>query len=242
MDCGHSASGAAITVRQIRGRTIAHYLIDLLVSVSLVVIAGWAVQAIAGDTYLHATLDTQSQLYRALSRFTPANLLHSYGATIQSMTQDLNPDSTADDGLTLVGGKIFAAIGGALIGICLAAPTTLFELYRQTDGAAGWIVLSGFGITIAAVLGWLLASRVSLWRVLLAAAISPLAVSVVFLALQSAMVLLYDAFFWLAWLAPYAIACPVVCALYWVAFPGADRGATAALAHAIGRVLESPRR
>lgn len=92
------------------------------------------------------------------------------------------------------------------------------------------------------VFALLLASRPSLPRLLLVSALSPIAVSVVFLALQGFMVLMLDAFVWFTALAPYAVACPVICTLYWVVFPNADRGATVMLLRAAGRALELPRR
>ena len=53
------------------------------------------------------------------------------------------------------------------------------------------------------------------------------------MALQGFMVLMLDAFFWFTTLAPYTVACPVLCTLYWVAFPNAERGATATVANAV---------
>jgi hypothetical protein len=52
------------------------------------------------------------------------------------------------------------------------------------------------------------------------------------------MVLMLSAFFWLTTLAPYAVACPVLCTLYWVAMPNAERGAVASVAHLVLRMLE----
>jgi hypothetical protein len=64
----------------------------------------------------------------------------------------------------------------------------------------------------------------------------------VFLVLQGFMVLLPEAFFWFTSLAPYTVACPVICTLYWIAFPNADRGATQSAARAIGAALDRWRR
>jgi len=96
-------------------------------------------------------------------------------------------------------------------------------------------------MAIGTVFTALLAGRRSVWRLLLAIAVTPLAISVLFMILQAFMVLMLDAFFWLTWLAPYTVACPVLCTLYWVAFPHTARGAAATLVRAIGRVLEPQR-
>jgi hypothetical protein len=131
-------------------------------------------------------------------------------------------------------------MGWLLLNICLAAPRMLLELYRQTSGIAAWIVLAGFTAGISAVFAWLLSGRFALWRLLLASAAGPLVVSLVFLVLQGFMVLMLGTLYWLTVLAPYAVACPVLCILYWVVFPHADHGATSAVARAIGHLVHGP--
>jgi hypothetical protein len=127
------------------------------------------------------------------------------------------------------------------LNLILAVPLTLAELYQETSGLAGWIVLIGFGMVAAILFAALVYARTSPWRLLRAMALVPLAVSLVFMALQGFMVLMLDAFFWFTTLAPYTVACPVLCTLYWAVRPNADRGITASLAHAVMRVLESGR-
>jgi hypothetical protein len=233
-------AGAAIAVpRRTTGRRLlAHYVTDLLVSVGLVLAFGWFVQTSASDLYLREALITQNEVYVAISRFTPQNLLASYVSTIVHMTRSVIFGISPADGLTSAVTQAFAAIGWLLLDIARAAPNTLIELYQRTSGVAAQIVLAGFGMAIGTVFAWLLAAKVSLWRLMLASALSPIAVSMVFLVLQGFMVLMLDAFFWCTWLAPYAVACPVLCTLYWVAFPNADRGATLSVARAISRMLE----
>ncbi len=221
---------------------MAQYLIDLAVSVSVVLAVGWFFQTSASDLYLRQALVTQNEVYVALSRFTPANLLTSYGMTIYHMTRSLIFGFDPADGFLGATIQAFVTIGQILLDIGLAAPGTMLDLYHQTSGLAAQIVLAGFATTIGGVFALLLASKPSLPRLLLVAALSPIAVSVVFLALQGFMVLMLDAFVWFTAFAPYAVACPVVCTLYWVIFPNADRGATVVLLRAIGRVFELSRR
>jgi hypothetical protein len=59
---------------------------------------------------------------------------------------------------------------------------------------------------------------------------------VLFTMLQAFMVLMLSGFFRLTALAPYAIACPVLCAIYWIIFPNVDSGATSMVLRAIARV------
>jgi hypothetical protein len=231
-------AGVAVRHRPVGGRTVLHFLTDLAVSVSFVLACGWLFQASAGDAYLREALVTQNEVYVAISRFTAQNLFVSYLATIDHMTRDLIYGFNPADGLTPAVGQALATVGRLVLDVALAAPYTLAELYWQTSGTAAWIVLAGFGMTIGTVLAWLFMTRLSLWRLLVASAVSPVAVSVVFLVLQAFMVLMLEAFLWLTALAPYAVACPVICTLYWVAFPNADRGATYAVARAIGLVLD----
>jgi hypothetical protein len=80
-------------------------------------------------------------------------------------------------------------------------------------------------------------SKFALWRLLLASIASPLVVSVVFLLLQGVMRLLLGASFRFTVLAPYAVACPVICTLYRIALPNADHGATGAVTCVIGHLL-----
>jgi hypothetical protein len=215
---------------------VRHFLIDLAVSVGCLLAVGSLLQNSAGDSYLQGALVTQSEVYVAISRFTPPQLLFSYLATINDVTQGGMLFDGAD-GLVQAPGQVLSALGRTMLGIGLAAPYTLAALYRQTSGIASMVVLAGFALSIAAVLGWLLMTRIATGRLLLASLLSPIAVSVVFAILQAFMLLMLDAFFWLTALSPYAVICPVVCALYWIAFPDARGGATATVAHTIGRVF-----
>jgi hypothetical protein len=115
------------------------------------------------------------------------------------------------------------------------------DLYHETSGTAAWIVLAGFGVAVGSVFTAMLAKRPSVFRLLLATVLTPFAISAVFVGLQGFMIAMLDAFYWFTSLAPYTVACPVLCTAYWTAFPNAERGITASLAHVILRVLE-PRR
>ena len=59
-----------------------HYLMDLAASVVVVLAVGWFIQASASEFYVRDALITQNEVYVAISRFTPHNLLASYGATV----------------------------------------------------------------------------------------------------------------------------------------------------------------
>jgi hypothetical protein len=221
------------------GRRIAGYfLTDLAVSIGIVLAGGRLFEASAGDAYLREAMVTQSDLYAAIGRFTPQNLFFNYLATIDTMGQGLAHGFNPTDGITLAAGRTLATIGELAVDVAIAGPYTLAELYRQTSGTAAWAVLAGYGMAIGAMLAWLFMTRVSRWRLLMASAVSPLAASVVFLVLQGFMVLIPEAFFWFTSLAPYTVACPVICTLYWIAFPNADCSATHAVVRGIGRVLD----
>jgi len=221
---------------QVVGRVVRHYLIDLTVSVGIVLAVGSLFQNAAGAAHLHGALATQSEVYVAISRFAPKQLLSSYLSTISDLTQG-GMLFDASDGLAQAPGQALAALGRTMLGIGLAAPYTLAALYRQTSGMASMVVLAGFALSIAAMLGWLLMTRIAPGRLLLASLLSPVAVSVVFAMLQAFMLVMLEGFFWLTTLSPYAVVCPVLCTLYWVAFPHAQGGATAAVALTIGRVF-----
>ena len=216
----------------------AHFLTDLVVSVGLVLLVGWLLQVSAGDAYMRDAVITQNELYVAMNRFTPTNLALNYYLTIDHMTRYMGFYNNPADGVPGAVAHAFFAVLRLLLSIGIAIPTTVTELYQETSGIASWIVLVGFGIALCWVYALLLAAKISLWRLLLALAASPFAISVVFMLLQVFMVVMLNGFFWLTALAPYAVACPVVCTLYWVAFPHADRGVTAVLVHAVGRVVQ----
>jgi hypothetical protein len=218
-----------------------HYLGDLVVSVGIVLIFGWIFQTSASDLYLRDVLITQNEIYVAISRFTPQSLLVSYIATIEHTTRGLAYGLNLADGFGPGISQAFTMVGTIAVDVALAAPRTFAELYRQTSGTAAWIVLAGFGAAISIVIAWLVAAGISFWRLLVASALSPIAVSAVFVVLQSFMMLMLDGFFWFTSLAPYTVACPVICTFYWAAFPHAERGATLTLVYAIGRLLERPR-
>ena len=66
-----------------------HYLMDLAASVVVVLAVGWFVQASASEFYVRDALITQNEVYVAISRFTPHNLLARYGATVQHLAQGI---------------------------------------------------------------------------------------------------------------------------------------------------------
>jgi len=220
---------------------MAHYTTDLVASVCVALLIGWLVQSSASDLYLRNALVTQNEVYVAISRFTPRNLAPTYTAALEQMSRNLAFGYPAAGGFSAAIEQALITVLQLMVGICLAVPRTLLSLYQQASGPAAWTVLAGFGMAIGTVFTALLANRRSVWRLLLAIAVTPLAISVLFMILQAFMVLMLDAFFWLTWLAPYTVACPVLCTLYWVAFPHTDRGAAATLVRAIGRVLEPQR-
>lgn len=227
--------------RRLGGRMLAHYLTDLAVSVFLVLALGWIVQASADDLSLRNALIAQNDIYRELSRFTPRNLFFDYLGTLDRMMRSAIFGYHQADGL---GGAIRQAlltIAELLLNLLLAVPRTLMRLYQETGGTAAWIVLAGFGMAVGTIFTCLLRSRRSVARLAVAAVLTPVAMSGVFLLLQAFMLLMLDTFFWFTRLAPYTVVCPVLCTLYWVAFPRADRGATAMVARAIMRALEVPR-
>jgi hypothetical protein len=216
-------------------------LMDLAAAVVVVLAVGWFIQSSASEFYVRDALITQNEVYVTISRFTPHNLLARYGATVQRMAQGA---AAAHDGSGNTADAVRQAVVSTAmlaLNLILAVPLTLAELYQETSGLAGWIVLIGFGMVAAILFAALVYARTSPWRLLRAVALVPLAVSLVFMALQGFMVLMLDAFFWFTTLAPYTVACPVLCTLYWAVRPNADRGITASLAHAVMRVLESGR-
>lgn len=218
-----------------------HYLMDLAASVVVVLAVGWFVQASASEFYVRDALITQNEVYVAISRFTPHNLLARYGATVQHLAQGIAAaHDTSGNTVYAIRQAVLSTLALGLT-LILAVPLTLSELYQETSGAAAWIVLIGFGMVAAILIAALLYARTSPWRLLRALVLVPLAVSLVFMALQGFMVLMLDRFFWFTALAPYTVACPVLCTLYWVLRPNADRGITASLAHAIMRRLEPGR-
>jgi len=220
---------------------LVHYLTDLVVSVLLVLALGWMFQSSADDLALRNALIAQNDIYRELSRLTPRNLFFDYLATLDRMMRNALFGYSRMEGL---GGAIWQAlltIGELLLDLVLAVPRTLIGLYQETGGTAASIVLAAFGMAAGTVFTWLLRSKRLLARLALALVLTSVAISGVFLLLQAFMVMMLDTFFWFTALAPYTVVCPVLCTLYWVAFPRADRGATAMAARAFMRVLEVPR-
>ena len=223
----------AATRRPAGGRLLAFFLTDLIASVAVVLILGWLIQASASDDYLRNAMVAQNDIYVSISRFTPQNLAMSYLGVLGGMNRNvvLGYD---------FGARYTDAIQGALVAVATiivntvrAVPDTIIELYHQTSGPAAWIVLGGFGVGLGGAFAVLLRTRASPWRLLLATAVSPLAISVVFVGLQGFMVAILEMFYWFTPLAPYTVVCPVICTLYWVAFPNAERGATATAAHVL---------
>jgi len=75
-------------------------------------------------------------------------------------------------------------------------------------------VLVGYGMAAVTFLAALIHAGTSPWRPPLALALIPLAVLLVFMALQSFMVLMLGTFFWFTTLAPCTVACPILCTAY----------------------------
>jgi hypothetical protein len=211
---------------------IGQYLTDLTVLLGIVLVISWTFQVSSAGLYLHSNLTMQNDIYMALSHFTPLNMLASYASTMADMRRDLDAGIGSADGLGSASGQLFTTIAWLMLDVCLVAPRTIIAIYRQTAGTAAWVVLAGFALSLGTVLAWLLSGRIVLWRIFLVSMVSPLVVSAVFLSLQSLWEMALITFFLLVALTPYVIACPVICALYWLAFPHAERGITGNMAHA----------
>jgi len=231
----------AATRRPAGGRLLAFFLTDLIASIAVVLMLGWLIQASASDDYIRNAVVAQNDIYVSISRFTPHNLAMSYVDMVGDMNRNVLSGSDA-------GVSYAEAIDGALVKVATvtvnavrAVPATIFALYQETSGTAAWIVLFGFGVGLGGVFVALLGRGASPWRLFLAAAVSPFAISAVFVALQGFMAAMLDMFYWFTTLAPYTVVCPVICTLYWVVFPNAERGATATAAHALLRVLDPKR-
>jgi hypothetical protein len=173
-------------------RQMTHYLMDLAASVVVVLAIGWFIQCSASEFYVRDALITQNEVYVTISRFTPHNLLASYGATVQRMAQGV---AAAHDGSGNTADAVRQAVVSTAmlaLNLILAVPLTLAELYQETSGLAAWIVLIGFGMVAAILFAALVYARTSPWRLLRAMALVPLAVSLMFMALQGFMVLMLD--------------------------------------------------
>ena len=224
--------------RLIGGRIALDYLTDLVVTVGIVLVCGWVVQVSLNDIRLHDVLVGQDAVFAAINRFTPQHLFASYIQVIGQTARGLGEGVDISGGVGSSVSQALSLIGHAAVTVTLAAPRTLLELYQDSSGLAAGIVMAGFAVALGAVFLWLVAAgRVTLVRIVVASALSPIVVSMVFLLLQIFMVAMFDAFFWFTVLAPYAVACPVVCTLYWLLFPHADRGMTHSLLRVIGNAL-----
>jgi hypothetical protein len=230
-----------VTGRPASGRLLASFLTDLIASVVIVLMLGWLVQASAGDVYLRNAMVAQDDIYVSISRFTPHNLAMSYVSTVVQMNRGVGFGYQPSEGYTDVIQYGLVTVAVVILNVFRAVPDTILELHHETGGTAAWIVLGGFAVGVGSVSVALLSMRSSPWRLVLAILASPFAISLVFLALQGFMIAMMDTFYWFTSLAPYTVACPVICTLYWVAFPNAERGATATLAHAMLRVLDRKR-
>lgn len=231
----------AATRRPANARLLASYFTDLVASVVIALMLGWLVQASAGDDYVHDAMVAQNDIYISISRFTPHNLGMSYVNTLVQMNRNVAFGYLPGEGYAGAIQDALVTVATVILNVFRAIPDTILGLYYETDGQAAWIVLGGFGVAVGSVFIALLSTRQSPWRLFMAALVSPFAISVVFLALQGFMAAMLDTFYWITSLAPYAVACPVICAVYWVAFPNAERGATATVAHAVLRVLDRKR-
>ena len=235
------APTASVTGRPASGRLLASFLTDLIASVVIVLMLGWLVQASAGDDYLRDAMVAQNDIYVSISRFTPHNLAMSYVNTVVQMNRGVGFGYQPSEGYTDVIQYGLVTVAIVILNIFRAVPDTILELYHETGGTSAWIVLGGFAVGVGSVSVALLGRRRSPWRLGLAILASPFAISLVFLALQGFIVVMLDAFYWFTSLAPYTVACPVICSLYWVVFPNAERGVTATVAHAALRVLDPKR-
>jgi hypothetical protein len=237
---GHGST-VALTGRPGGGRVLAHFAIDLIASLAAVLALGWFFEASVSSAHLQDAVVTQNAIYAAISKFTPRNLLFSYFATVDRLTINAAYTYQFATGFTGTIHEALLTVGKLVVSIFLAIPYTLLELYDQTSGTAARIVLAVFGMVLGSVFAVLFMTRMSMLRLILAAIISPVAISILFLALQGFMTAMLDTFYWFTSLAPYTVACPILCSVYWIVFPNAERGATAGLAHAMLRVLESNR-
>lgn len=235
------APTVTVTRRPASGRLLASFLTDLVASVVIVLMLGWLVQASAGDDYLRNAMVAQNDIYVSISRFTPHNLATSYVNTVLQMNRNVGFGYQPADGYSGVVQYGLVTVAIVILNVFRAVPDTILELYHETGSPAAWIVLFGFAVGVGSVCVALLAMRGSPWRLFLAIVASPFAISAVFLALQGFMMAMLDTFYWFTSLAPYTVVCPVICTLYWVAFPNAERGATATLAHAVLRMLDPKR-
>jgi hypothetical protein len=243
----HATTGTGTTIaihehgRAVGGRLLAHYVLDLLASMAAVLALGWFIEASASNAYLRDAIVTQNEIYVAICRFTPHNLALSYAHTVDEMTRGLVFGYQTGESLTDVLQQALATVTQFLLDLVLAVPRTIIDLYHETSGTAAWIVLAGFAVAVGSVFAAMLATRASVFRLLVAAALTPFAISVLFVALQGFMIAMLDTFYWFTSLAPFTVACPVLCTAYWMAFPNAERGITASVAYAILRVLEPKR-
>jgi len=76
-----------------------HYLMDLVASSVVVLGVGWFVQASASEPYVRNALITQNEVYVAINRFTPHNLLASYAATDEHLVRSITADHDFTGGL-----------------------------------------------------------------------------------------------------------------------------------------------
>jgi hypothetical protein len=229
---------AATTGRPVGRRFLTHYLTDLTTTVVLVLAVGWIIQASASDHYLRDAMVTQNDIYISISRFTPHNLATNYVNTVETMSRNLPVSYEYGRGYADIMHDALIKVATLILNVVVAVPETVTDLYRQTSGTAAWIVLAGFAVALGSVFAALVGTRTSLWRLFLATVVSPPAISVLFVAMQGFMVVMLDTFYWFTLLAPLTVACPVLCTLYWIAFPNAERGITVSAAHAVLNFLE----
>lgn len=231
----------AVTGRPAGRRLLAFFLTDLIASVFVVLMFGWLMQASASDDYLRDAMVTQNDIYISISRFTPHNLVVSYVNTILDMNRSaLSANDPGDDYAHAVHGAV-VTVALFIVNGARAVPYTMLELFRESSGFAAWIVLAGFAAAVGSVFVALLSTGRSPSRLMLGIALTPFAVSAVFLTLQGFMVAMLYTFYWFTSLAPYTVACPVLCTVYWIAFPNAERGATATVAHGMLRMINRER-
>ena len=214
-------SEAAALRRMARG-----YAVDLGVAVVAVLVA---VRLLLAAPAVAATPLILAQIAGAVARFTPSGLWELYQDTLSGSLVWLSHGATADPlSSLLLGLRVVATV-------LLAGPNAMLAAYRFGDGAETWVAIGAGGLTLVCFLLLLFGGRPSPARLLLAAMASPAIVSALSWLVQQILLDALDALAWTAAAAPWCLVCPVLCTLWWAAFPDAEHGATLRLVRSIGR-------
>ena len=210
------------------------YLTDLVMAILVVLVcvrlltSSPSVSAISSEPFF--------QFSAAVSRYTPYGLWLTYQDTLGAMLRDFDHTAAAGPFHSLLLGL------EVLLLVMLAGPATLFAVYNQSIGLDTWMVMAAAVLTLAIFVMISFAWRPTFPRVVFAAAVSPLIASILFWVMQQLVFDAFDAVTWLAVAAPWCLACPVVCTLWWVLFPHAPHGAAATLLCWVGRLRQPQRR